>query len=31
MFGAGRQAAAEVEISGDADLAARLRAAPLGV
>jgi uncharacterized protein (TIGR03085 family) len=31
MFGAGRQAAAGVEISGDAELAARLRAAPLGV
>jgi uncharacterized protein (TIGR03085 family) len=31
MFGAGRQAAAAVEISGDAELAAKLRAAPLGV
>jgi uncharacterized protein (TIGR03085 family) len=31
MFGAGRQAAAEVEISGDAALAAQLRAASLGV
>jgi uncharacterized protein (TIGR03085 family) len=31
MFGAGRQAAAAVEISGDAELAAQLRAAPLGV
>ena len=31
MFGAGRQRAARVEISGDAALAARLRAAPLGV
>jgi uncharacterized protein (TIGR03085 family) len=31
MFGAGRQGAARVEISGDAALAARLRAAPLGI
>jgi uncharacterized protein (TIGR03085 family) len=31
MFGAGRQGAARVEISGDATLAARLRAAPLGI
>jgi uncharacterized protein (TIGR03085 family) len=31
MFGAGRQGATRVEISGDAALAARLRAAPLGV
>jgi len=31
MFGAGRQRAARVEISGDAGLAAQLRAAPLGV
>jgi uncharacterized protein (TIGR03085 family) len=31
MFGAGRQAATRVEISGDASLAAQLRAAPLGV
>ena len=31
MFGAGRQAAARVEISGDAALAAQLRAARLGV
>jgi uncharacterized protein (TIGR03085 family) len=31
MFGAGRQAAAKVEISGDATLAAQLRAAPLGI
>jgi uncharacterized protein (TIGR03085 family) len=31
MFGAGRQAAARVEISGDAELAAQLRAAPLGI
>jgi uncharacterized protein (TIGR03085 family) len=31
MFGAGRQAAANVEISGDATLAAQLRAASLGV
>lgn len=31
MFGAGRQAAAGVEISGDPDLAAQLRAASLGV
>jgi uncharacterized protein (TIGR03085 family) len=31
MFGAGRQAAANVEISGDAALAAQLRAASLGV
>jgi hypothetical protein len=31
MFGAGRQAAARVEISGDATLAAQLRAAPLGI
>ena len=31
MFGAGRQAAANVEISGDAALAAKLRAASLGV
>jgi len=31
MFGAGRQGAARVEISGDAALAAQLRAASLGV
>ena len=31
MFGAGRQGATRVEISGDAALAARLRAASLGV
>ena len=31
MFGAGRQGAAKVEISGDAALAARLRSASLGV
>ena len=31
MFGSGRQAAAEVEISGDAELARQLRAASLGV
>jgi uncharacterized protein (TIGR03085 family) len=31
LFGAGRQAAARVEISGDADLVARLRSAPLGM
>ncbi len=31
MFGAGRQGAARVEISGDAALAARLRSASLGV
>jgi uncharacterized protein (TIGR03085 family) len=31
MFGAGRQGAAHVEISGDASLAAQLRAASLGV
>ena len=31
MFGAGRQGAARVEISGDATLAAQLRAAPLGI
>jgi uncharacterized protein (TIGR03085 family) len=31
MFGAGRQAAAQVEISGDAELAAQLRAAALGI
>ena len=31
MFGAGRQQAARVEISGDATLAAQLRAASLGV
>ena len=31
MFGAGRQAAARVEISGDAELAAQLRAASLGI
>jgi len=31
MFGAGRQAAANVEISGDVALAAQLRAAALGV
>jgi len=31
MFGAGRQAAAQVEISGDAALAAQLRGASLGV
>ncbi len=31
MFGSGRQGAARVEISGDAALAAQLRAASLGV
>jgi hypothetical protein len=31
MFGAGRQGAARVEIGGDEALAARLRAASLGV
>ena len=31
MFGAGRQGAARVEISGDATLAAKLRDAPLGI
>ncbi len=31
LFGAGRQAAARVEITGDAALAERLRQAPLGV
>jgi hypothetical protein len=31
MFGADRQGAARVEISGDGTLAARLCAAPLGV
>jgi uncharacterized protein (TIGR03085 family) len=31
MFGAGRQQAAKIEISGDAALAAQLRVAPLGV
>ena len=31
MFGAGRQGAARVEISGDQGLAAQLRAAPFGV
>ena len=31
MFGAGRQGAAKVEISGDAELAAQLRGASLGV
>ena len=31
MFGAGRQGAARVEISGDPALAAQLRVAPLGV
>jgi hypothetical protein len=31
MFGAGRQGAARVEISGDGTLATRLRAAPLGI
>jgi uncharacterized protein (TIGR03085 family) len=31
MFGAGRQGAANVEIEGDAELAARLRSASLGV
>jgi uncharacterized protein (TIGR03085 family) len=31
MFGSGRQGAARVEITGDAELAARLRAAALGV
>jgi uncharacterized protein (TIGR03085 family) len=31
MFGAGRQGAARVEITGDADLAAQLHAAALGV
>jgi uncharacterized protein (TIGR03085 family) len=31
LFGAGRQAATRVEITGDADLAAQLRAAALGI
>jgi uncharacterized protein (TIGR03085 family) len=31
MFGAGRQAASNVEISGDSELAAQLRAATLGI
>jgi hypothetical protein len=31
MFGAGRQRAARIEISGDAVLAAQLRAASLGI
>jgi uncharacterized protein (TIGR03085 family) len=31
MFGSGRQAAARVDITGDAELAAQLRTAPLGV
>jgi hypothetical protein len=31
IFGAGRQQAARVEITGDATLAAQLRAASLGV
>jgi hypothetical protein len=31
MFGAGRQSAARVEISGDATLASQLRAASLGI
>ena len=31
MFGAGRQAATRVEITGDADLAAQLRSAALGI
>ncbi len=31
MFGSGRQRAARVEISGDEELAAQLRAASLGV
>jgi uncharacterized protein (TIGR03085 family) len=31
LFGAGRQAAARVEITGDADLAAQLRAAAFGI
>ena len=31
MFGAGRQGAANVEIEGDAELAAQLRGASLGV
>jgi uncharacterized protein (TIGR03085 family) len=31
MFGAGRQGAARVEISGDAALVAQLRSAPLGI
>jgi uncharacterized protein (TIGR03085 family) len=31
MFGAGRQGAAKVEITGDAELAAQLRTASLGV
>jgi fermentation-respiration switch protein FrsA (DUF1100 family) len=31
MFGAGRQGAARVDFSGDASLAAQLRAASLGV
>ncbi len=31
MFGAGRQRASRVEMSGDAALAAQLRAAPLGI
>ncbi len=31
MFGSGRQAASRVEISGDEELASRLRRAPLGI
>jgi hypothetical protein len=31
MFGAGRQSAARVNVTGDADLVAQLRAASLGV
>lgn len=31
MFGAGRQRAAQVTITGDAELAARLRSTPLGI
>jgi hypothetical protein len=31
LFGSGRQGAARVEISGDAQLAAQLRAASLGI
>jgi hypothetical protein len=31
MFGSGRQAAARVEITGDAELAAQLRGAVLGI
>jgi hypothetical protein len=31
MFGAGRQAAARVEVTGDPELTAQLRAASLGI